>query len=91
MKRGQAAKIRARGYDLEMIRAVQNPSPTIYHSDFVQYGNGVSTIVTIYDYPRELQQQMWFRRLLATDDSITIMKIGTENRVKVEKALQVRS
>lgn len=88
MKRGQAAKIRAKGYDLEMIRSVQNPSPTIYHSDFVQYGNGVSTIVTIYDYPRELQQQMWFRRLLNTDDSITIMKIGTENRVKVEKALQ---
>ena len=88
MKRSEAAKIRAKGYDLDLLREVQNPGPVIYHSDFIHFGNGVSTIVTIYDYPREVQQQMWFRRLLDTDNSITIMKIGTENRVKVEKALQ---
>lgn len=88
MKRSEAAKIRAKGYDLDLLREVQNPGPVIYHSDFIHFGNGVSTIVTIYDYPREVQQQMGFRRLLDTDNSITIMKIGTENRVKVEKALQ---
>ncbi|MGK4017872.1 type IV secretion system protein VirB4 [Weissella paramesenteroides] len=88
MKRSIAAKLRNQGYDLDLVWEVQNPSPTIYHSDFIHFGNGVGTIVTIYDYPKEVQQQMWFRNLLDTDNTITMLKVGTESRAKVEKALQ---
>ncbi|CAM4284885.1 hypothetical protein [Weissella hellenica] len=88
MKKSVAAKLRNQGYDLDLIWQVQNPSPTIYHSDYIHFGNGVGTIVTIYDYPKETQQQMWFHNLLDTDNTITILKVGTESRAKVEKALQ---
>lgn len=88
MKASGVAKLKAQGYDPELIWDVQSPSPTIYHSDFIQYGNGVATVVTIYDYPNEAQHQMWFRPLLDTENSITILKVGTENRSKVEKSLQ---
>lgn len=88
MKRGTAAKLKALGYDLDLIREVQNPSPTIYHSDYIHFGNGVASIVTIYAYPRKAQPQMWFRNLLDTEDTITLLKIDTESRAKVEKAFQ---
>ncbi|GAK31059.1 type IV secretion system protein VirB4 [Weissella oryzae SG25] len=88
MKHGEASKLRAKGYDLDLIHEVKNPSPTIYHSDYIQYGEGVATIINVWDYPKDAQSQMWFNTLLGTPNTITQLKIGTENRAKVQKALQ---
>lgn len=87
MKKSEASKLRGKGYDLDLIHEVKNPGPTIYHSNYIEYGDGVASITTVWDYPKEDQQQMWFRNLLDTPNSITQLKIGTEDRAKVQKAL----
>lgn len=87
MRKSQAARLESKGYDLDLIRKVQNPGPTIFHSDFIDYGDGVATIVSIYDFPNTVQGQMWFRNLLDTKNTITLMKIGTEDKSKLQKVI----
>ncbi|MBS0949216.1 type IV secretion system protein VirB4 [Weissella minor] len=87
MNKRVAAKLKSQGYDLELIQRVQNQSPTIFHSDFIDYGGGAATIVSIYDFPNQPQAQMWLRRLLDTKNTITLMKIGTENKAKLAKVI----
>ncbi|WP_057755869.1 hypothetical protein [Weissella kandleri] len=88
MKASTARKLEARGYDLEFLRDIENGKPVIFHSDFVQYGDGYMTILSVYDYPKTQQGQGWFRNLFSQSNTISILKIGTEDRAKVEHSLK---
>lgn len=87
MQRKQAAKLRAQGYDLDLIYRTQNPGPTIFHSDYIEYGNAVATIVSFYDFPHTPQSQMWLRHVLETKHTISLMKIGQQDRGSIKKAI----
>lgn len=88
MKRSVANRLASKGYDLDFLRRVQNPTPILMHSDFIQFGSGYATVLSTYDYPKQAQHQGWFRPLVSQENTITAIKIGTESKAEVQKKLQ---
>ncbi|GAK31547.1 putative conjugation-related ATPase [Weissella oryzae SG25] len=88
MRNSTRNKLEARGFDLDFLKATENGAPIVFHSDFIQYGDGYATILSVYDYPKNAQGQAWFRELLGQSNTISVLKIGTEDRMKVEQALK---
>ncbi|MCW0926313.1 type IV secretion system protein VirB4 [Weissella sp. LMG 11983] len=87
MKNSTRRRLEAAGYDLDFIADVQNDAPIIFHSDYFQLDGAVGTIISIVDYPKTEQAQGWLRSLLGSLNTITQIKIGTENREKIRSAL----
>ncbi|MCX7578915.1 type IV secretion system protein VirB4 [Leuconostoc falkenbergense] len=80
--------LKARGYNLELIEEVQNPSGIEFHTTYFDDGMASSAIINVYDYPKNEQLQGWFKELINHKNTIVDIKIGTENKFEVEKALE---
>ena len=80
--------LKARGYNLELIEEVQNPSGIEFHTTYFDDGTASSAIVNVYDYPKNEQLQGWFKELINHKNTIVDIKIGTENKFEVQKALE---
>lgn len=84
----KGAALRAQNIDLDLIERVQNPVGTAFHTDYFTDGNTTSAILNVYDFPKSKQAQGWFRQVVTQNNAIVQLKIGTEKRIKVQKALQ---
>lgn len=80
--------LKARGYNLELIEEVQNPSGIEFHTTYFDDGMASSAIINVYDYPKNEQLQGWFKELINHKNTIVDIKIGTENKFEVQKALK---
>ena len=80
--------LKARGYNLELIEEVQNPSGIEFHTTYFDDGMASSAIINVYDYPKNEQLQGWFKELINHKNTIVDIKIGTENKFEVQKALE---
>ncbi|MCT4413308.1 type IV secretion system protein VirB4 [Leuconostoc pseudomesenteroides] len=80
--------LKARGYNLELIEEVQNPGGIEFHTTYFDDGMASSAIITVYDYPKNEQLQGWFKELINHKNTIVDIKIGTENKFEVQKALE---
>ncbi|WP_273711691.1 type IV secretion system protein VirB4 [Leuconostoc mesenteroides] len=80
--------LKARGYNLELIEEVQNPSGIEFHTTYFDDGMATSAIINVYDYPKNEQLQGWFKELINHKNTIVDIKIGTENKFEVQKALE---
>lgn len=80
--------LKARGYNLELIEEVQNPSGIEFHTTYFDDGMASSAIINVYDYPKSEQLQGWFKELINHKNTIVDIKIGTENKFEVQKALE---
>lgn len=87
VRKSTQQKLEAMGYDLHLISKVQDGVNFVIHSDFIQLDGGYSAILEVNDYPKTEQGQQWFKQLLNTPNTITQIKIGTEDPLKVKKAL----
>ncbi|WP_244138922.1 hypothetical protein [Leuconostoc falkenbergense] len=47
--------LKARGYNLELIEEVQNPCGIEFHTTYFDDGMASSTIINVYDYPKNEQ------------------------------------
>ncbi|MFT8757342.1 type IV secretion system protein VirB4 [Leuconostoc pseudomesenteroides] len=83
------AALKARGYDLSLLAETQNIGGTEFHTQYISWElNKVSAIVSVYDFPKTAQGRGWLRNLMNQEDAIIDVKIGTEDRLTVEKALE---
>lgn len=80
--------LKAQGYNLDLIQEVQNPSGVAFHTSYFDDGMSASAIINVYDYPKTSQRQGWFRELLNQRNAIIDIKIGTEDKFSVQKALE---
>ncbi|MFT8544491.1 MAG: type IV secretion system protein VirB4 [Leuconostoc falkenbergense] len=80
--------LKARGYNLELIEEVQNPGGIEFHTTYFDDGMASSAIINVYDYPKNEQLQGWFKELINHKNTIVDIKIGTENKFEVQKALE---
>ncbi|MFT9469539.1 type IV secretion system protein VirB4 [Leuconostoc pseudomesenteroides] len=80
--------LKSRGYNLELIEEVQNPGGIEFHTTYFDDGMASSAIINVYDYPKNEQLQGWFKELINHKNTIVDIKIGTENKFEVQKALE---
>jgi hypothetical protein len=85
----EQAALKAQGYDLNLLMKTQNVGGTEFHTQYISWELGkVSAIISVYDFPKTAQGRGWLRALMNQEDAIIDVKIGTEDRLAVEKALE---
>ena len=80
--------LKAQGYNLDLIEQIQNPGGVEFHTTYFDDGMSSSAIINVYDYPKTTQRQGWFRELLNQRNAIIDIKIGTEDKFAVQRALE---
>ena len=89
-----------RGYDIDLIARTQSQGGLVIHDEYLQYGDGVASMVTVYDYPASGLGDYWLLGLLSEDYVIGLVSVGTENKAQIisklsrsldEKASQISS
>ncbi|WP_349535100.1 type IV secretion system protein VirB4 [Leuconostoc citreum] len=82
------AALKAQGYNLELVEAVQNDAGLTFHTDYFDDGMSSTAIIDVYDYPKNTQQAGWFKELINHKNTIVDIKVGTESKFQVQKALE---
>ncbi len=84
----QRSALKAQGYNLDMINEVQNVGGMTFHTNYFDDGMSVSAIIDVYDYPKTPQRAGWFKELINHKNTIVDIKIGTNSKFEVQKALE---
>ncbi|WP_099044436.1 type IV secretion system protein VirB4 [Leuconostoc citreum] len=79
---------KAQGYNLDFIEEVQNPSGMTFHTNYFDDGMTASAIIDVYDFPKTAQSAGWFKELINHKNTIVDIKIGTNSKFEVQKALE---
>ncbi|MCK8605728.1 type IV secretion system protein VirB4 [Leuconostoc citreum] len=78
----------AQGYNIDFIEEVQNPSGITFHTNYFDDGMTASAIINVYDFPKSAQSAGWFKELINHKNTIVDIKIGTNSKFEVQKALE---
>ncbi|MCK8605672.1 bifunctional adenosylcobinamide kinase/adenosylcobinamide-phosphate guanylyltransferase [Leuconostoc citreum] len=80
--------MKAKGNNVDLIEEVQNPSGLVFHTNYFDDGMSATAIINVYDYPKTPQPAGWFKELINQKNTITQLKIGTNDKQEVQDSLQ---
>ncbi len=88
LKNAKRSAWQAQGYDIDFIEEVQNPSGITFHTNYFDDGMTSTAIINVYDFPKSAQSAGWFKELINHKNTIVDIKIGTNSKFEVQKALE---